>query len=80
MQLLQQGDMSMKGNMCKTITHMFSMVHSFTCVYAMCVNKHCSTHEILCYKRDPGFHRGSSIEYSSGVAGLRPGSSVCSLS
>ena len=49
MQLLQQRHISMKGNMCKTITHMFSMVHALTCVYAMCVNKHCSTHEILCY-------------------------------
>ena len=37
----------------KKITHMFSMVHAFTCVYAMCVNKHCSTHQILCYKCDP---------------------------
>ena len=52
MQLLQQRHMSMKGNMCKTITHMFSLVHAFICVYAMCVNEHCSTHQILCYKCD----------------------------
>ena len=38
---LKQRHMSMEGNMCKTITHMFAMVHAFTFVYAMCVNKHC---------------------------------------
>ena len=34
-QLLQQGHVSMRGNMCKTITHMISMVHAFTCACAM---------------------------------------------
>ena len=49
-ELSQQEDTVMTSKMCKTITHIFSIVHASNGMHAMSVNQNCSNHEIRCYK------------------------------